>query len=198
MVYTNLLTATQKDKKIKIIIKRDGDVCFYCTMPFVFEVFNLRRTIDHANDKPSDNRVENLLLSHAVCNERKKNDFDWKTLALDKLRENETNAEPLGEREKNTDADEIKEGDINLIVNKLVFYELETVFSQKDDSLTISYTKILQRIHYLLIKQTHGRGSEQAVRRSIDAYCSDYAPWISEKQGKGNRVIRKRKPNEKV
>lgn len=199
MVYRNTLTATQKDKKISLIIDRDGDVCFYDKMPFVKEIPGLIRTIDHANDNEQDNRIENLLLAHLQCNEKKKSHADMQILAKQALSENIRNAsKSLGESERekhteaNKDTDELKEGDINLIVNKLTKAELEVQFPDKYDYTGISYTKILQRIHFMLIQETGGRGSEQAVRRALDAYCSDYAPWKSEKRGKGNRIIRRR------
>lgn len=201
MVYRNTLTATQKDKKIPFIIDRDGNVCFYDKMPFVNEIPGLRRTIDHANNNEQDNRVENLLLAHWECNEKKKTNADMQFIAKDALIANIRNAfESLSGREKyaevHKDTDELKEGDINLIVNKLVLAELESQFPITSDYQGFSYNKILTRIHYLLITQTSGRGSEQAVRRALDAQCSDYAPWKSEKLGRGNRVIRRRKPDE--
>lgn len=201
MVYSNTLTATQKDKKIPLIIKRDGNVCFYCKQVFVQQIPELRREIDHLNNNAFDNRFENLCICHAECNQKKKTNHDWQIVAVDHLHENITNAslsESEGEKHAEThkDIDELKEGDINLIVNKLVPAELESQFSNKNDYTGISYNRLLKKIHYLLITQTGGRGSEQAVRRSLDAYCSDYAPWKSEKLGKGNRIIRRRKPDE--
>ncbi|MGY5148621.1 MAG: hypothetical protein ACW9W3_00990 [Candidatus Nitrosopumilus sp. bin_68KS] len=202
MVYTNTLTATQKDYKIPIIQKRDGDICFYCLMPFVNDVPSLRRTIDHANNNPVDNRTENLLLCHLECNEKKKRNSDWQIKANEKLMQNEIDAESLCERgrkkyaETGKDIDELKEGDINLIVNKLTLMELESKLPKTNGYSVFPYNKMLKNIHYLLIKQTGGRGSEQAVRRALDAQCSDYAQWKSEKLGKGNRIIRRRKFDE--
>ena len=202
LVYRNTLTATQKYYKIPVIIKRDGNVCFYCLMPFVYDIPSLRRTIDHANNKSTDNRIENLLLCHLECNEKKKRNSDWQIQANEKLRQNEIDAESLCERgrkkhtETDKDTDELKEGDINLIVNKLTTMELESKLQQTNDYFIFPYNKMLKNIHYLLIKQTGGRGSEQAVRRALDAQCSDYASWKSEKLGKGNRIIRRRKSDE--
>ena len=101
MVYTNTLTATQKDKAIPIIINRDGNVCFFCKAEFREDVPGYQRVIDHANDKPNDNRVENLLLTHGKCNEDKKENIDYKIIALEALRNNVSSAsESLGEGEK--------------------------------------------------------------------------------------------------
>lgn len=201
-MYVSLLTSSQKDKKIPQIIARDGDVCFFCKIPFIPEVRKWRRTIDHANNNPKDNRVENLLIVHLECNEQKKYNLDYHILAQDAEKENTIQAESLSEseREKHTrkdkDVDELDEGDINLIVNKLVKTELESKLPDGDFESIISYRETLKGIHYLLQQQTGGRGSEPASRRSLDAHCSQYSPWLDEKLGRGNRIIRRRKPDE--
>ena len=88
--------------------------------------------------------------------------------------------------------DELTEGDVNEIINKLVKLELDTKLPSGDYKSVISYNKTLKGIHFLLIQETGGkRGSEQSTRRAIDAFCSMYAPWIDEKQGKGNKNHRK-------
>lgn len=204
MVYTNTLTAAQKDKKIPIIINRDGNVCFFCKQPFVEQIWDLQRVIDHANDNGGDGREENLLLSHKKCNEEKKINTDYKLLALKALEENiirapESLSESESERENHryVDVDELKEGEINLTVNKLVKNELESKLPKENYEITISYIETMRGIHYLLQKETRGRGSEPTVRRSLDAHCSKYAPWVSEKQGRGNRIIRRRRLDEK-
>lgn len=192
MVYNNSLTAAQKDKKIPIIINRDGNVCFFCKTPFVPELDDLTRVIDHANNDSQDNRVENLLLAHRKCNESKKTNPDYQILATNALKENLTRVESLSERKKDNDTDELTEGDINLIINKLVRAELETKLPE-GSTADIQYGRTLKNLHFLLIEETHGRGSEPAVRRALDAYCSDFAPWMSQKRGRGNRVILRRK-----
>jgi len=193
MVYTNTLTAAQKDKKIPIIIKRDGNVCFFCKQEFVEQISGLQRFIDHANDNGKDGRIENLLLAHRSCNEKKKNNLDWKILAQEKLEENLHRVESLSEREKKEDThgDELTEGAINLIINKLVQAELESKLP-KNSQKTLSYSKTMKSITYLVIQQTGGRGSETAVRRSLDAHCSEIALWGDRKEGRGNRIIFRR------
>lgn len=202
MVYNNTLTASQKDKKIPVIIRRDGNVCFFCKQPFHENVPGLGRVVAHCNDKPTDGRVENLVVSHESCNEEMKDNIDYKIIALDHLKKNVSQAsESLSERERinrtDTGLDELTEGQVNQIINKIVKLELETQLPPKDYDRTISYNKTLKGVHYLVIEQTGGkRGSEVASRRSLDAFCSQYAPWLDEKQGKGNRIIRRRMPEE--
>lgn len=202
MVYHNTSTSNQNDKKIPRIIKRDGNVCFFCKQPFHSEISGLERVIDHANNKENDHRIENSLIAHMKCNDEKKWNIDFQILALDALKKNLSVApESLGESErqkcKERGIDELTEGDINEIVNKLVKLELQTKLPVENYETVISYKKTLKGIHFLLIEETgNNRGSEQACRRGLDAFCSMYAPWIDEKQGKGNRIIRRRKPDE--
>jgi hypothetical protein len=201
MVYNNTLTASKKDKAYKTIRKRDGDGCFYCKLEgtdprFIDQLQGFEMNFDHLNDNPEDNRPENLVLSHAICNQKKKDNYDWKIKAFEKLEENvKWHSASLGEKERetksHTDLDELKEQDINLIVNKLVKAELETKLP-KDSKKEYLYSEILNGVHFLTIKQTGGRGSEQAVRRSLDAYCSEYSDWESSKDGTGKRMIRRR------
>ena len=202
MPYKNTLTSTQKDRMIPKIIERDGNVCFFDKQPFRSDVPGLERVIDHANNDENDHRIENELLVHRKCNEIKKTNHDFQFLALDALRKNlaaapESLGEGEGQKRKEIGMDELTEGDVNEIINKLVKGELETKLPSGDYETVISYNKTLKGIHFLLIQQTGGRrGSEQSTRRAIDAFCSMYAPWIDEKQGKGNRIIRRRKLDE--
>lgn len=202
MPYNNTSTSTQKDKKIPKIINRDGNVCFFDKQSFRSDITGLERVIDHANNNENDHRIENLLLAHRKCNEAKKDNIDFQFLALDALKKNlsaasESLGESEGQKRKEIGMDELTEGDVNEIINKLVRLELDTKLPNGDYKTVISYNKTLKGIHFLLIQQTGGRrGSEQSTRRGIDAFCSMYAPWIDEKQGKGNRIIRRRKPDE--
>ena len=201
MVYNNTLTATKKDKAYKVIRKRDGDGCFYCKLEgtdprFIEELSGHEMNFDHLNDNEEDQRVENLVLAHAMCNQKKKNNYDWKIKALEKLEWNvkwhsASLSESEGERKQHTTTSELKEPDVNLIINKLVKAELESKIP-KDSKNEILYSKVLRGVHFLTIQQTGGRGSEQAVRRSLDAYCSEYADWEDYTDGTGKRMIRRR------
>lgn len=199
MPYNNTLTATKKDKAYKIILKRDGDGCFYCKLEntdprFIPELAGHEMNFDHLNDNPEDQRVENLVLCHSMCNQKKKNNYDWMLHALEKLESNvKWHSASLGEggRETKDHTDELKEPDINLIINKLVKAELE-IKLPKDSQKEVLYSSILKSVHFLTIQQTGGRGSEQATRRSLDAYCSDYSEWMDYRDGTGKRMIRRR------
>ncbi len=93
---------------------------------------------------------------------------------------------------KQIDADELDERNINLIVNKLARSQLEE-FLPKNSKVQIHYFRILYNIHYLLIKQTGGRGSEQASRRALNNLVkSEYSDYELKKLGQGNNIIQRR------
>lgn len=199
MPYNNTLTATKKDKAYKVILKRDGDGCFYCKLEhtdprFIPELHGHEMNFDHLNDDAEDQRVENLVLAHSKCNQKKKNNYDWMLKAIEKLGANvKWHSASLGEGERETKdhTDELKEPDINLIINKLVKAELQ-VKIPKNSEKEFLYSGILKSVHFLTIQQTGGRGSEQAVRRSLDAHCSEYSDWEDYKDGTGKRMIKRR------
>jgi hypothetical protein len=201
-MYTKELTTNKKAKAFPLLVQRDGDVCFYDKQPFVDSIPGMQRNFDHLNNDPLDNRIENLVLCHADCNQKKKWDFDMQLLAHEKLKENVRNAcapQSDNERERfsnaHTDDDELTEGQMNLTINKLVRSTLEEKLPEGSSEI-FSYSKMLKAVTFLVIEQTKGRGSETAVRRSLDAFCSIFAPWEDYKEGKGNRVIRRRKQSQ--
>ena len=189
-----MLTTTQKDKKIKLIIHRDGNVCFYDARPFMVNVNGEQRTIDHLNNNEKDNRVENLVLCHFNCNQRKKTDIDMQILAKEKLTKNvnsTTESLRVSERDNHAHTDRLTEGELNKLINKVVFQILD---EQLPTSKTkpISYTRTLKSITYLVIQESGGRGSEVAVRRALDAHCSDFAPWQTETEGRSRSIWRRK------
>lgn len=205
VMYTNTLTTARKDKLLPILIERDGFVCFYCKKPFVKGYPPQELNFDHLNRNATHNYPENLVLSCFECNQKRRNgNSDLDIIAEKKRKENirnhnfESLSEREGERELNphasTDTDELDEGQINEIINKLVKSTLDEYLPEKSTN-TVSYSQMLRGITYLVIQQSKGRGSETAVRRSLDTHCSMFAPWEDYKEGKGNRVIRRRKKN---
>jgi len=80
------LTHKRKTEYFPIIVERDGYKCFYCEEGFTD---NHPPEYDHLNDNPEDSRVENIVLSHKECNNRKKFYTDWQIKAHEKLEQNE-------------------------------------------------------------------------------------------------------------
>lgn len=164
-------------------------------------VWNESCHFDHLNDKRTENEDSNLAVVHKDCNLMKRFNIDYKVRALDWKKHLESQislSQCVGEREKKvdihkqTDADELDEGNINLIVNKLARSQLEELLPENSKE-QISYSRILSNIHYLLIAQTGGRGSEQASRRALNNLVkSEYSDFELKKLGRGNNVVQRR------
>lgn len=188
------LTANKKAKHYPTLVQRDGDVCFYCVQPFHDAIQGLRRTFDHLNNNEEDNRIENLVLAHWDCNQKKKSNTDWQILAFEKLAENvKLGFESLCVREKkvqtNEGEDELTEGELNRIINKVT----DSYFSDKlkDEDDFLPFTDSLNSITYLVQKETRGRGSQPAVRRAIDVRCCSIGEFVVLREN-SKKVIRKR------
>ncbi len=192
-------------KRTPFIIERDypnavEQTCCFCEQRFIKDHLLWKKTWEHLDDNDDNEELWNLAWAHHHCNEKKRYDADLQILAYEKIKQNKKWEETFDfesgrERDKDSHTDELTEGNVNQIINKLVKAELESLLPENSIEI-ISYTKILRGLHYLTIQQTGGRGSEQATRRSLDAHCSIHAPWKDEKQGKGNRIIRRRKSGE--
>ena len=82
-------------EEIEYLLSRDGNICFYCKMPFEKDiVWHRSVSRDHLNDNPNDNRLANKVLCHQECNLIKQHYIDWKIMALEKLRKNEMMISP--------------------------------------------------------------------------------------------------------
>ena len=189
------LTSNDKAKKYPQLVHRDGDVCFYDQMPFVQEIQGMQRTFDHLNNDEYDNRIENLVLCHWDCNQKKKNDYDMQLKAIDKLNQNVSSGS-LGGRENLLTAyegtDELTEGEVNRIINKLTTTYLQERLPDNDQDTFLSFSDTLNSITYLVQQDTKGRGSQVAVRRAIDVRCCSIGEFQILRED-GKRVIRRRK-----
>jgi len=111
------------------IISRDGKNCFYCGGSFDNKFFQKlysakSEEFDHLNDDDTDNRPENLVLSHRVCNQHKRSNNSWIIKAKKKLREN-TMMLHIPESHLGSDKETPTEIDTNAIFADIVKKELE-------------------------------------------------------------------------
>ena len=194
-MFQRRLTSNMKAKIYPLIVQRDGDVCFYCKIQFTPEIETLKRTFDHLNNDWDDNRVENLVLAHLQCNNEKRNNLEMQMIALDKLKENLSSvpySETLRERENNQTADELTEGELNRIINKITDTYLKERLPDSDADTFIPFTDTMNSIAYLVQQDTKGRGGQVAVRRAIDVRCCSIAEFQIIRED-GKRIIRRRK-----
>ena len=194
------LTSNKKDKIFAQKIGEQDHKCVLCNMPFEKTiVWNKSCCFDHLNDKREENEDSNLAIVHGECNLMKRFNIDYKVRALDwkkhlesQISLSQCEGEKKADTHKQKDVDELDEGNINLIVNKLALSQLQELLPENSKE-QISYSRILNNIHYLLIKQTGGRGSEQASRRALNNLVkSEYSDYELKKLGRGNNIIQRR------
>ncbi len=178
---TKQLTATQKAKYLTIIIRRDGNVCLYCKMLFVPQVPKWSREFDHLNCNREDNRIENLVIAHQECNQKKKYDSDMQILALEKLRQNE-NSGSLGEGEKKSviHTETNMEIDTNVefsrITEEFLTDHLKSRNGKPPVETELDFKEALDTVTYRCYKEnTHA--SQNTLRRIIDMFCCPEADF---------------------
>ncbi len=194
---TKQLTATQKAKYLQIIIKRDGNVCFYCKMSFVQQVPKWYREFDHLNCKREDNRTENLVIAHQECNQKKKFDSDMQILALAKLKQNE-NSGSLGEREGEKKLAILTETNMEIdsniefarITEEFLTDHLQSRNGRPPVDTELDFKITMDTITHLCRKET-GHGSQNTIRRILDEYCCPIEIFEKIKK-KGRFVIQRR------
>ncbi len=159
-----------------LVIQRDGDKCFYCEKGFTRRSIVLKlnpsqkRVWDHLNNKPSDNRLENLVHAHAECNIKKKNNSDWQIKAYEKMRKNELDAE-LTESHANTLKETTAEMDSNSEGMKMVLSYLREQLIPRGTKppyeTKIKVKDICDLLAGRMFKML-GHGSQESIRRHID------------------------------
>lgn len=195
MSNTKLLTANQKAKEFPILIEWQQNKCVLCGMPFEKDIIYSQSTVlCHLNDNEKDNRIENHGIAHRECNLIMRYFVDYKIKGSDALRENIQRI-PLCESETNKithaseDDEEWTEGQINKIINDTTKTYLEEKFAGKIDYLNFKET--LDSITFLIKKETNGRGSQPAVRRTLDLYCCPIAHYQIKRDGGKRRIFRR-------
>lgn len=200
MTYTKILSSQKKAKAIVFLIKKYGHICWYCETPFVEQLTNLHRTIDHLNNNELDNRLENLVLAHFECNQKKKENPDWQIRANDQLKMNvkdpdflKIEGDGVSEREKNTNThdDEMTDGDINRIINRTVEQFLVERLPEDKPDKVLTFIDTMNSITFLVQKETNKRGSQPAVRRALEVRCCSISEFEIFKES-GKRYVRRK------
>ncbi|MBT4328100.1 MAG: hypothetical protein HOD60_14540 [Candidatus Nitrosopelagicus sp.] len=193
-VITKQLTTNKRVKALPIIIKRDGNVCFYCLMGFEPKVERWKREFDHLNNDNSDHRIENLVLAHKECNNKKKWDSDWQIKAHAKLDDNTKNGY-VGVREKNPHIETSEEIDSNREFSKITSeYLIENLLPHKGNlpiEEKIDFKMCLDTIT-LRCHKLYGHASQNTIRRILDMFCCSEGDFEKIKQN-GRWMIQGRK-----
>ena len=202
---TKNITLNQKVKWTPIIIERDfpnkqTHVCFYCEQRFIEHDPKYCKEWDHLNNIPQDNRPENMVWTHADCNEKKKYNIEWQVRATDKLKKNvRWHSDLLGEREREGSFSAHKEtsdeADVSAVIIKHVTQFLARELTRQNGKPPqrgeIALKEAVECVDYL-VKKEIGRGSHPAVQRHLEtASCT-----ISEEYGRkivnGKQIIFRR------
>jgi hypothetical protein len=180
------LTKALKEKYLPILIERDGGFkCFYCKQ----ELSIKKLAYDHLNNNRTDNRHENLVLTHQSCNIKKITNTDYQIMALEKLKQNEEEFSVCERKKLKTDFDSTSEIGINMGTYELV----ETYLN--NEVTTGGYIKFEDALYSIvyITKQKTGHGSEPAVRRHLKTLTSPVAPYTIERNDANEKIIVKRK-----
>jgi len=185
------LTHNRKMRYFPIIVERDGYRCFYCRDEFRD---NHPSEYDHLNDDRDDTRVENLVLCHHECNNKKQDFCDWQIMARDKLIKNEKTV--LASERKLPDTGSIEE----LTSSQSISQSLRPIALQWLEEHTIIDGEILLQdsvpAMVNLCQKQIGWGSQAAIRRYIEEWSNPYnGKFTLSKNESGKIIIRRRTEN---
>lgn len=203
---TYRLTEKQKRSWRPRLIKQYGLVCFYCKAPFVIELHTLQgmqnplaEEYDHLNDKEYDNRIENTVLSHKMCNSKKRFDPQMKQVAIDQLRENEIHGIKETNQSESTITPEEIEDNKNREYNEEIYANsefakitIEFLAKKLKDEKRIPYKTTIDSITYLCFDRL-GHASQNSIRRTIDMLTSEEGRYYKFRDG-GKQWISKDNP----
>jgi len=189
------LTIKLKRKIFPVIKNRDGDICFFCVLPFVQGVEKWRRTYHHLNKNTEDQRPENLVFAHAECNRKVENDTDWQICSKQKLEDNLKYHQYAEEVTAHNDEDkdtnvEIDTNELYLTLGKKRLVErLKPIGTRQSQYESISFRDTCNSIAYLVFEEV-GHGSPIGAGRALDILCSDDSDFDKYKELGGKWRIR--------
>lgn len=203
---TYRLSQKQKRNWRPRLIAHYGHICYYCETPFLMEQHTmngmqnpLAEEHDHLNDKEYDNRIENVVLAHKMCNSKKRFEPKMKERALEQLRTNEAfgipelytvdfqeNAVEI-EDEKNREYNE--EIYSNSEFAKITIEYLATKFKETDK---IPFKSTVDSITYLCFERL-GHASQNSIRRALDMFTSEEGTYYKFRDG-GKQWISRNNP----
>jgi|SaaInlStandDraft_2_1057019.scaffolds.fasta_scaffold49037_3 hypothetical protein len=203
---TYRLTVKQKRTWRGRLIAHYGDVCFFCEQPFLVCNHNMHGMVNplveehcHLNDKEYDNRIENIVRGHKMCNTRMKTDSKWKLVALTQLKENERTGmkgyDEVSQEQSMDDAESIKERDYNEEIyasTEFAKITLEYLEVNLQDNARIPYKSTKDSITMIAFKKV-GHASQNAIGKKIDMYCSDEGQFYKYREG-GKQWISRTNP----
>jgi len=189
-----------------LIEDRDGVNCFYCDKSFPTKKLgilsfsidkNMIREFDHLNNDRSDNRLENLVHCHRICNRQKMKNNDWIYKAKAKLRDNERSTDiPIahagGEKEIGFETES------NSIFCEVALKTLGEKFQpdgKKDYLLKLDLKEFVDLVTAKAYKIV-GHCSQNTMIRIVNMFLTPEFQYIKEKDELRRWIIRLRKEEE--
>lgn len=207
---TKQINHKQKMEWTPIVMERDYPglkyeecTCIYCHQLFHENSKTLCREWEHLNDNKTDNRPENMAWAHAICNEEKQTNFDWKLIALDKLKENVRWAQqndPAREGERAWEFSAHKqtsnEADVAAVLYKhavqFLAHELLPQNGNKPKRESISLKEAAECVDYRTKKETGGSGSQSAAQRHLETLSCTISEEYERRNVNGKQIIFRR------
>ena len=192
-------------KYAKMILDRDGHDCFYCNEAFPPKIIQKidkqkARVVDHLNNNEEDNRPENVVFAHSICNEQKKYKNEWIVKAKKKLRENERLANIEVISHANSDKETGTEIDTNAIYYEVAIKYLKDNLNPSGDKppqeSQIDYSNSLNIISAKVRKRV-GHSSQNTARRIVDVLTAGEDDWLKVKDEESHRWVIILDPNKK-
>ena len=165
-------------------------LCLFCALEFSD---TLKPELDHLNNNPNDNRVENWALVCHVCNNKKKNNFDMQIIAQDKLKANV----------KREYACERMLADSGIEFNLTSSQSINKINTQNSKQFLLEHT-MNDEILYVkdgvnaivnLCQENNGTGSQTAIYRIVESLCNPINGKYTICDYNGKNIIRRRAEN---
>jgi len=184
---TKHLTLNKKAKFTPILKERDYDDqeswCIYCGGRFIESHTSWCREWEHLNNNSECNEDWNLVWAHAICNEKKKYDFDMQGFAQELAKKNKKwFSESMRGREKKQPTAEATEIDLNVAHMEITEQFLTEKLPDKNKRHLL-----LDAINCIALrcKKQTGHGSAQSVRNYLNILsCSEGNHEIRKIEGK--------------
>jgi len=169
----------------ELIKIQGGFICFYCHNPLGADDY----IYEHLDGDREHNVIENIRLAHQKCNIMKIHSPEFQIIARDEL--DKQSEKCLRERKSEVDAHYSSEIAINVKCRNYTKQFLEERIAT--DGSILFNDALWAIVNDLNEKYNHG--SEQAVRRYLNALCSITGKFIIIRNEEGKREIRKRTEN---
>jgi len=186
-MYNYLRRKQKQDYLPRLIELQRGFRCFYCHEELGTD--DRLWIYEHLDNDRQHNDFENIRIAHQSCNVEKQNNIEYRMMAINELEH--VSEKSLRER-KVEDKEDEKE-----YSSEIAIHIQGTNYSKQFVEEHVTTDGELDKIDALWaivndLNEKYGHGSEQAVRRYLNALCSITGKFMIIRNDKGRRVIVRR------